>query len=106
MLPAAFVFCFGGKFVFGGRAFACTAGFLPRFGGSSVAGHPALLRTNKLTVIDTSVGDAVPYKQFVGSSQFFNMQWGQVSAGSGDPALPNVLCSITHYNKMLRRERS
>lgn len=37
MLPAAFVFCFGGKFVFGGRAFACTAGFFPRFGGSSVA---------------------------------------------------------------------
>ena len=66
---------------------------------------PALLRTNKLTVIDTSVGDAAPYKQFVGSSQFFNMQWGQVSAGSGDPALPNVLCSITHY-KMLRRKRS
>lgn len=29
------------------------------------------------------------------------MQWGQVSAGSGDPALPNVLCSITHY-KMFR----
>ena len=114
MLPAAFVFCFGGKFVFGGRAFACTAGFFPRFGGSSVARPggrddasivPALLRTNKLTVIYTSVGDAAPYKQFVGSSQFFNMQWGQVSAGSGDPALPNVLCSITHY-KMLRRERS
>lgn len=37
MLPAAFVFCFGGKFVFGGRAFACTAGLFPRFGGSSVA---------------------------------------------------------------------
>lgn len=37
MLPAAFVFCFGGKFVFEGRAFACTAGFFPRFGGSSVA---------------------------------------------------------------------
>ena len=37
MLPAVFVFCFGGKFVFGGRAFACTAGFFPRFGGSSVA---------------------------------------------------------------------
>ena len=111
MLPAAFVFCFGGKFVFGGRAFACTAGFFPRFGGSSVARSggrgegPALLRTNKLTVIDASVGDAAHYKQFVGSSQFFNMQWGQVSAGSGDPALPNVLCSITHY-KMLRRERS
>ncbi len=44
---------------------------------------------NKCTVIYTSVrgvGDAAPYKQFVGSSQFFNMQWGQVSAGSGDPA--------------------
>lgn len=38
MLPAAFVFCFGGKFVFGGRAFACTAGFFPRFGGSNVQG--------------------------------------------------------------------
>ena len=37
MLPAAFVFCFGGKFVFGGISFACTAGFFPRFGGSSVA---------------------------------------------------------------------
>ena len=37
MLPAAFAFCFGGKFVFGGRAFACTAGFFPRFWGSSVA---------------------------------------------------------------------
>ena len=48
---------------------------------------PALLRTNKLTVIYTSVGDAAPYKQFVDSSQFFTMQWGQVSAGSGDPAL-------------------
>ena len=55
--------------------------------------------------LGTVYRDAVPYKQFVGSSQFFNMQWGQVSAGSGDPALPNVLCSITHY-KMLRRERS
>lgn len=94
MLPAAFVFCFGGKFVFGGRAFACTAGFFPRFWGSSVA------RSGGRD--DASI---VPYKQFVGSSQFFNMQWGQVSAGSGDPALPNVLCSITHY-KMLRRERS
>lgn len=94
MLPVAFVFCFGGKFVFGGRAFACTAGFFPRFGGSSVA-RPGGWD-------DASI---VPYKQFVGSSQFFNMQWGQVSAGSGDPVLPNVLCSITHY-KMLRRERS
>ena len=94
MLPAAFVFCFGGKFVFGGRAFACTAGFFPRFWGSSVA-RPGGRD-------DASI---VPYKQFVGSSQFFNMQWGQVSAGSGDPARPNVLCSITHY-KMLRRERS
>ena len=112
MLPAAFVFCFGGKFVFGGRAFACTAGFFPRFGGSSVArpggrgeGTPLYCAQTSSLLFTRPSGTPPPYKQFVGSSQFFNMQWGQVAAGSGDPALPNVLCSITHY-KMLRRERS
>ena len=80
MLPAAFVFCFGGKFVFGGRAFACTAGFFPRFGGSSVArprrgeGTPLYCaQTSSLLLIRPS-GTPPPYKQFVGSSQFFNMQ--------------------------------
>ena len=66
---------------------------------------PMLKTVTVFTAAQGLLGDAAPYKQFVGSSQFFNMQWGQVSAGSGDPALPNVLCSITHY-KMLRRERS
>ena len=91
MLPAAFVFCFGGKFVFGGRAFACTAGFFPRFGGSSVA-RPGGRD-------DASI---VPYKSF---AMFAAIGQGFSAAGSGDPALPNVLCSITHY-KMLRREWS
>lgn len=91
MLPAAFVFCFGGKFVFGGRAFACTAGLFPRFGGSSVA-RPGGRD-------DASI---VPYKSF---AMFAAIGQGFSVAGSGDPALPNVLCSITHY-KMLRRERS
>ena len=91
MLPAAFVFCFGGKFVFGGRAFACTAGFFPRFGGSSVA-RPGGRD-------DASI---VPYKSF---AMFAAIGQGFSAAGGGPPALPNVLCSITHY-KMLRRERS
>ena len=54
MLSAALVVWFGGKVVFGGRAFACTAGFFPRFGGSSVA-RPGGRD-------DASI---VPYKSFV-----------------------------------------
>ena len=92
MLPAAFVFCFGGKFVFGGRAFACTAGFFPRFGGSSVA-RPGGRD-------DASI---VPYKSFamfaaIGQGQHRTIPALRLKHRSGSCGTASALpkCSIRH----------
>ncbi len=98
--PCGVCFLFWGKFVFGGRAFACTAGFFPRFGITALKarrgeGHPLYWQTSSL-MIDTSVGDAAPPSNLLVHHNFSTCNRARFRRDQVTRPT-ECLCSITHY---------